>query len=135
MSSPVIYTRAFPRWGALIIYTRAFPRWGALIIYTRAFPRWGALIIYTRAFPHWGALMFGGLRRSGLGAHLVFRDALHVVDLLGVLVAPGHQLRLLVRRERPAALAFDALLHSAPPREIGPNRRPFHRRPLHAGGG
>src|SRR5256714_13493903 len=76
--------------------------------------------IYTRAFPRRGALMFCGLRGSGLGEHLVPSDALHVVDLLGVLLDPGHQLRLVVRLERPAAFAFDAFLHSAPPREIRP---------------
>src|SRR2546430_5819111 len=76
--------------------------------------------IDARAFPHRGALMLGGLRRSGLGEHLIPGDALHVVDLLGVLLDPGHQLRLVVRLERPAAFAFDAFLHSAPPREIRP---------------
>src|SRR6266550_8227086 len=81
--------------------------------------------VYTRAFPRRGALIFGGLRGSGLGEHLVLGHALHVVDLLGVLLDPGHQLRLVVRLERPAAFAFDAFLHSAPPREIRLNRRPL----------
>src|ERR1700736_5001742 len=83
--------------------------------------------------------VFFGLSRPGLGEHLVFGHALHVVDLLGVLLDPGHQLRLVVGLERPAAFTFDALLHSAPPREIRLNRRPSqpppfpHRGRLRAG--
>src|SRR6202043_3220773 len=60
------------------------------------------------------------LSRPGLGEHLVFGDALHVVDLLGVLLDTRHQLRLVVRLERPAAFTFDAFLHSAPPQSSGP---------------
>ena len=50
----------------------------------------------------------------GLGQDLLSRDALHVVNLAGVILHAFHELLLVVSLEHPTALTFDSLLHLSP---------------------
>ena len=56
----------------------------------------------------------GFLGGFGLGQDLIPGDALHVVNLAGVLLHALHELLLVVGLEHPAAFTFDSFLHLCP---------------------
>src|SRR6266849_2793779 len=56
----------------------------------------------------------GFLGGFGLGQDLIPGDALHVVNLAGVLLHAFHELLLVVGLEHPTAFTFDSLLHVTP---------------------